>query len=92
MVFVLALIGAALAVLIVNHDTGFSFGLPNTDLASLVYLGLIGAVIGAGVVGAHRNIGEMIKNLLGLPPDGSTRTRPRKPSCALPAALHRDAQ
>jgi aspartyl protease family protein len=59
MVFVLALIGAVLAVLIFNHETGFSFGLPNTDLASLVYLGLIAAVIGAGVVGAHRNIGEM---------------------------------
>ncbi len=28
MVFVLALIGAALAVLIFNHETGFSFGLP----------------------------------------------------------------
>ncbi|WP_417415239.1 TIGR02281 family clan AA aspartic protease [Hoeflea sp.] len=64
MVFILALIGVALAVLIFNHETGFSFGLPNTDLASLVYLGLIGAVVGAGVVGAHRNIGEMVRNLL----------------------------
>ena len=64
MVFVLALIGATLAVLIFNHETGLSFGLPNTDLASLVYLGLLGAVVGAGVVGAHRNIGEMIRNLL----------------------------
>jgi len=64
MVFVLALIGAALAVLIFNHETGFSFGLPNDDLASLIYLGLIGAVVGAGVVGAHRNIGEMVRNLL----------------------------
>lgn len=64
MVFILALIGAALAVLIFNHETGFSFGLPNDDLASLVYLGLIGAVVGAGVVGAHRNIGEMVRNLL----------------------------
>ena len=64
MVFILALIGAALAVLIINHETGFSFGLPNTDMASLVYLGLIAAVVGAGVIGAHRNIREMIKNLL----------------------------
>lgn len=64
MVFVLALIGATLAVLIFNHESGLSFGLPNDDLASLVYLGLLAAVIGAGVVGAHRNIGEMIKNLL----------------------------
>jgi len=64
MVFILALLGAALAVLIYNHETGLSFGLPNDDLASLVYLGLIAAVVGAGVVGAHRNIGEMIRNLL----------------------------
>ena len=64
MVFILALMGAALAVLIYNHETGLSFGLPNDDLASLVYLGLIAAVVGAGVVGAHRNIGEMIRNLL----------------------------
>jgi len=64
MVFILALIGATLAVLIFNHETGLSFGLANEDLASLVYLGLLGAVVGAGVVGAHRNIGEMVKNLL----------------------------
>ena len=41
-----------------------SFGLPNDDLASLVYLGLLAAIIGAGVVGAHRNLGEMVRNLL----------------------------
>ena len=64
MIFILALIGATLAVLIFNHETGMSFGLPNDDLASLIYLGLLGAVVGAGVVGAHRDIGEMIKNLL----------------------------
>jgi len=64
MIFILAVIGATLAVLIFNHETGLSFGLPNDDLASVVYLGLLGAVVGAGVIGAHRNIGEMIKNLL----------------------------
>lgn len=64
MIFILALIGATLAVLIFNHETGLSFGLPNEDMASLIYLGLLGAVVGAGVIGAHRNIGEMVKNLL----------------------------
>ena len=64
MVVILALMGATLAVLIYNHETGLSFGIPNADLASLVYLGLIGAVVGAAVVGGHRNIGEMIRNLL----------------------------
>ncbi|OCW57903.1 TIGR02281 family clan AA aspartic protease [Hoeflea olei] len=64
MIFILALIGVALAVLIFNHDSGMSFGLANDEFASLVYLGLFAAVIGAGVVGAHRNIGEMVKNLV----------------------------
>lgn len=64
MIFILAVIGVTLAVLIFNHEAGLSFGLPNEDLASLVYLGLLAAVIGAGVVGMHRNLGEMVKNLL----------------------------
>ncbi len=64
MIFILALVGATLAVLIYNHDTGLSFGLPNDDIANLVYLGLLGAVVGAGVVGAHRNVGEMVRNLM----------------------------
>ena len=64
MIVILALIGAALAVLIFNHETGTSFGLPNDECAGLVYLGLLAAVIGAGIVGAHSNIGEMVKNLL----------------------------
>ncbi|MCY0095539.1 TIGR02281 family clan AA aspartic protease [Hoeflea ulvae] len=64
MIFLLTIIGAALAVLIYNHDSGMSFGLQNADLAFLVKYGLLAAVIGAGVVGLHRNMGEMIKNLL----------------------------
>lgn len=64
MVFVLALIAAALAVLIFNHETGASFGLPNYDFARVVYLGLFLSVLGAGVVGAHRNMGEMLRNLM----------------------------
>lgn len=64
MVFLLALMGAALAVLIYNHETGLSFGIPNDDLAGLVYFGLLGAVIGATVIGMHRNIGEMLRNML----------------------------
>ncbi|KGF68084.1 hypothetical protein LL06_18510 [Hoeflea sp. BAL378] len=64
MIVILALIGAALAVLIYNHDSGMSFGLQNDDFASLVYLGLFAAVIGAGIVGAQRNLGELVRNLV----------------------------
>lgn len=65
MVILLALMGAALAVLIFNHENGISFGLPNEDFASMVHLGLIGAVIGAAVIGTHRNMAAMLRNLLG---------------------------
>ena len=64
MIFILALMGAALAVLIYNHDGGTSFGLPNDDFAGVVYLGLVAAVKGAAIVGSHRKIGEMVKNLV----------------------------
>lgn len=64
MAFVLTLLAAVLGLLIFNHETGVSFGLPNDDFASLVYLGLFGAVVGAGVIGAHRDMGEMFKNLM----------------------------
>ncbi|MCY0147398.1 TIGR02281 family clan AA aspartic protease [Hoeflea sp. G2-23] len=64
MVIILALLGAALAILIFNHDSGVTFGLPNDDFANLAYLGLIVAVLGAGIVGSQRNMGDLLKNLM----------------------------
>jgi len=63
LLIILGVIVAALVLLIVNHDSGQTFAIPNDDFASLIYLAVIGAVISAGVVGSHRHIGELIRNL-----------------------------
>lgn len=60
---VLGLMALALLLLIVNHDSGRTLSMPNDEFASLTYLALIGAVIAAGLVGSHRHIGELIRNL-----------------------------
>lgn len=60
---ILGLMAAALVLLIINHDSGKTFSIPNDDFASLTYLAILGAVIAAGVVGSHRHIGELIRNL-----------------------------
>lgn len=63
LVVVIGALAAALVLLIVNHDTGRTLSMPNDDFASVAYLGVIGAVIAAGIVGSHRHIGELIRNL-----------------------------
>ncbi|MAZ85765.1 MAG: TIGR02281 family clan AA aspartic protease [Hoeflea sp.] len=63
LVLVLGILAGALVLLIVNHDSGRTFSIPNDEFASVAYLGVIGAVIAAGIVGSHRHIGELIRNL-----------------------------
>ncbi len=60
----LALICAILGLLIWNHQSGSTLGLANDDFAEVAYLGLIGAVIAAGLVGSQRSIGSMLSNML----------------------------
>ena len=48
---VLAVIGAALILLIVNDSGGSTLGLPNDFFASLVYLGVWGTVLAVGILG-----------------------------------------
>ena len=63
LILVLGVLAGALVLLILNHDTGRTFSMSNDDFASVAYLGVIGAVIAAGIVGSHRHIGELIRNL-----------------------------
>ena len=49
LVLVLGILAGALVLLIVNHDSGRTFSIPNDEFASVAYLGVIGAVIAAGV-------------------------------------------
>ncbi len=61
---ILGLIGAALIVLIVNHDSGTSFGMDNDRFGSLVYAAIWGSVVAAGIVGSGMRFGEIARQLL----------------------------
>lgn len=61
---ILALICGALALLLYNNEAGRTFGMANDDFANVAYLGILGAVIAAGVVGSHRSLGSLVRNLL----------------------------
>lgn len=60
----LALIAGVLALLMINHGSGTTFTMPNDDFAQLAYLAILGSVVAAGLVGSHRRLGEMVRNLL----------------------------
>ncbi|PWW04521.1 aspartyl protease family protein [Hoeflea marina] len=62
--FILALICGALALLLYNNEAGRTFGMANDEFANVAYLGILGAVIASGVVGSHRTLGALVRNLL----------------------------
>ncbi len=59
---ILGVIGVGLLLLVVNHRTGETLGLPNDAFASALYLGIWGAVIAAAIVGSGQRLGEMARN------------------------------
>lgn len=60
---ILGVIGAGLLVLIVNHDDGSSFGMGNDQFASLLYMGVWGAVIGAAILGGGWHLANVARDL-----------------------------
>lgn len=60
---ILAVIGGGLILLVANHDSGSVFGLGNDRFASLLYLGIWGAVLGAAIVGSGMRLGAVARNL-----------------------------
>jgi aspartyl protease family protein len=61
--FVLGVIGAAVVLLMLNDSAGYTIGLENGDFSRLVWLGLLVLVIGAGLLGSGRRLGDMTRNL-----------------------------
>ena len=59
--FVMGAIGFGLVLLIVNHDSGRTLGLPNDAFAHVLYTGVWGAVIVASMVGTGLKFGDMIR-------------------------------
>lgn len=61
---IFGIIGFGLLMLLINHNSGETFGLPNDRFANVLYLGIWGGVVAAAVVGSRQRIGEMARNAL----------------------------
>lgn len=60
----IAVMGAGLVLLVLNDDSGTVFGLDSDSFARTLYLGVLGAVIAAGVVASRRTrLGHLARNI-----------------------------
>lgn len=60
---VLAILGGGLLVLLLSGEEASPFGLPGDDFARLVYLGALGIVIAAGIVGSGIGLGGAARSI-----------------------------
>lgn len=56
-----AILAAGLVLLILNHDSGRTFGIVNDDFGHLVTLSAIAALFGAGILQSRRHFGESMR-------------------------------
>lgn len=62
--FVLLVLGAGLALLLFNHQSGQTFGVANDDFAHMLYLLPIAGLLGAGILAGRRGqTGEVLRNI-----------------------------
>lgn len=62
--FVLLVLGAGLALLLFNHDSGRTFGLNNDDFAQVIYLVPIAGLLSVGILAGNRgNFGTVLRQL-----------------------------
>ncbi len=61
---VLLVLGAGLALLVINHQSGQTFGIANDDFAHMLYLMPIAGLLGAGILAGRRGeMGEVLRNI-----------------------------
>lgn len=63
LLIVLAILGFGLAVLVVNHDAGQSFGMTNDDFGDFIRLLPFAAMLSVGLIATRRSIGESARQL-----------------------------
>ncbi len=61
---IFGVIGFGLILLLINHESGQTLGLPNDRFASLLYLGVLGTVVSVAVLGSRNRLGEMARNAI----------------------------
>lgn len=59
----LAVLGGGLLLLIINDSSGETLGLANDDFSRLLYLGVLAAIIGAGIWRSRGMFGDTLRNL-----------------------------
>ena len=59
---IMAIIGAGVVLLMFNNETGSTLGFVNEDFANLIWLGVLGAVIGAGLLRSGDRFGAMARS------------------------------
>lgn len=60
---IFAIIGGGLILLVVNHDSGSTFGLRNDAFAQTLYLGVWGVVLAAALLGSGLRLGDIARQL-----------------------------
>jgi aspartyl protease family protein len=61
----LGIVAVTLVLLVINHESGETFGIPNGDLAQAVVLIAILIFISAGVLGRQIGVGTIMRSMLG---------------------------
>lgn len=63
LIFVLAVLGFGLAVLLYNRETGQSFGMANEDFGQLITLLPFAAMLSLGILASRRSLGESLRHM-----------------------------
>lgn len=58
---IMGIIGLAAIVLVINHDSGESFGIGNYEFSRLIWLGAIGVVMGSAVFARGMPVGHSLR-------------------------------
>lgn len=59
---IFGVVGVGLLLLLVNHRSGETLGIPNDSFANTLYLGVWGVVVAAALIGSGQRLGEMARN------------------------------
>ncbi|SIQ14587.1 aspartyl protease family protein [Rhizobium sp. RU20A] len=63
LVVALSILGGGLVLLVLNHESGSTFGLANENFESVVSLTAIAVMIGSGIVASRRQFGESVRQM-----------------------------
>lgn len=60
---IIGVIGVAAIVLVMNHDSGESFGIGNYEFSQMIWLGAIGLAIGSSILARRMPVGHSLRQM-----------------------------